>query len=52
MLIISVRDNENSRWKRNANNNNNKTNKGRKEQGGTEAVVKESELNDFVVHLS
>ena len=29
-----------------------KTNKDRKEQGGTEAIVKESELNDFVVHLS
>ena len=55
MPIISIRDNENSRWKRNAkNNNNNKTttNKDRKEQGGTEAIVKRSELNDFVVHLS
>ena len=54
MPIISVRDNENSGWKRNAkkNNNNNKTiNKDRKEQGGTEAIVKGSELNDFVVHL-
>ena len=29
-----------------------KTNKDRKEQGGTEAIVKGSELNDFVVHLS
>ena len=28
------------------------TNKGRKEQGGTEAIVNGSELNDFVVHLS
>ena len=28
------------------------TNKDRKEQGGTEAIVKGSELNDFVVHLS
>ena len=27
-------------------------NKDRKEQGGTEAIVKGSELNDFVVHLS
>ena len=26
-------------------------NKDRKEQGGTEAIVKGSELNDFVVHL-
>ena len=28
------------------------TNKGRKEQGGTEAIVSGSELNNFVVHLS
>ena len=28
------------------------TNKDRKEQGGTEAIAKGSELNDFVVHLS
>ena len=27
-------------------------NKDRKEQGGTEAIMKGSELNDFVVHLS
>ena len=29
-----------------------KRNKGRKEQTGTEAIVKEWELPDFVVHLS
>ena len=29
-----------------------KTNKDRKEQGGTEAIVKGWELNNFVVHLS
>ena len=29
-----------------------KTNKDRKEQGETEAIVKGSELNDFVEHLS
>ena len=29
-----------------------KTNKDRKEQQGTEDIVKEWELNDFVVHLS
>ena len=29
-----------------------KTNKDRKEQGETEAIVKGWELNDFVVHLS
>ena len=28
------------------------TNKDRKEQEGTETIVKGSELNDFVVHLS
>ena len=27
-------------------------NKDKKEQGGTEDIVKRSELNDFVVHLS
>ena len=51
MPMISVRKNENSRWKRNAKDNR-KTKKDRKEQGGTEATVKGSELNDFVVHLS
>ena len=52
MLIISVRDNENSIGKRNAKHNKKETNKYRKEQGGTEAIVKGRELNDFVVHLS
>ena len=32
--------------------NKNKKNKDRKEQGGTEAIVKGWELNDFVVHSS
>ena len=32
--------------------NNKKTNKVGKEQGGTEAIVKGWELNDFAVHLS
>ena len=49
MLIIGVTDNENNRWKRNAKN---KQNIDTKEQGGTEAIVKWWELNDFVVHLS
>ena len=48
MPIIWVRDDENSRWKRNAK----KKNKDRKEQGETEATVKGCELNDFVVHLT
>ena len=49
MLIISVRNNENNRWKRKA-----KTNKQRwkRTRGGTEAIVKGRELNDFLVHLS
>ena len=47
MPIISVRDNENNRWSRNA-----KKKKERKEQGGTGAIVKGWELNDFAAHLS
>ena len=31
---------------------NKKQNKDRKDQGETEAIVKGSEVNDFVVHLS
>ena len=46
MPIISVRDNENNRCKRKA------KKKDRKEQWGTEAIVKGLELNDFDVHLS
>ena len=49
MPIISVRDNENSRWKRNAKNNKKKQTKTKKSKG-TEAIVKGSELNNFVVH--
>ena len=53
MSIISVRDYGNSRWKRNAKKQDKKKiNKGRKEKGRTEAIVKRWELNDFVVHLS
>ena len=52
MPMISIRDNENSRSKRNAKSNKKNPNKDRKEQGGTEAIVKRSKLNDFVVHLS
>ena len=49
MPIISIKDNENSRWKRNSKKNPTKnTNKDRKEQGGTKAIVKVWELNDFV----
>ena len=58
MPIISVWDNENNRWKRNEKKNEKKTNKqreiqkkDRKEQGGTEAIVKEWELNDFFVQV-
>ena len=56
MPLISIRDNENNRWKRNAKTKNKQTKKptrkDRKEQGGTEAIVKGWVLNDFVVHLS
>ena len=48
MPIISARDNENNRWKRNTKRK--KTD--RKEQGGQRAIVKGWELNDFVVCLS
>ena len=50
MLIISVRGNENSRWKRNAKTTIKKTkqtDKDRKEEAGTGSIVKEWELNDF-----
>ena len=48
MPIISVRDNENSRWKRNA-----KKQTEKKKQTKTEdCIVKEWLLNDFVVDLS
>ena len=55
MSIISVRDNENHRWKRNAktkkktSKNRKEQEQGRKEQGGTEAIVKWWELNGFAV---
>ena len=55
MLIISARDNENNRWKRNAQKQQQQqqqNNKERKEQGGIEAIVNGWELNDFVVHLT
>ena len=55
MLIISARDNENNRWKRNAQKQQQQqqqNNKERKEQGRIEAIVNGWELNDFVVHLT
>ena len=45
MPIISVRGNENDRWKRNSK----KKNEDREEQGGTKATAKGCELNDFAV---
>ena len=49
MPIISVRDNENNRWNRNSK----KQTKTEKKGGeGTEAIVKEWEINDFIVHLN
>ena len=50
MPIIMRRDNENNSWKRNAKTKQ-RNKKDREEQGGTEAIVKGWELNDFVVHL-
>ena len=47
MPTISVRDNENNKWKRNAN----KKNYDRKEQGGKN-YNERVRLNDFVVRLS
>ena len=50
MPIISARDNDNNRWKRNAKK---KPKKQRpKRTRGTKAIVKEWELHDFVVRLS
>ena len=48
MPIISVRDNENNRWKRNAN----KKKQRQKRIRGTKVIVKEWELNDFVMRLT
>ena len=47
MSIIIVRDNENNRWKRNT-----KKKQRQKITRETKAIVKEWELNDFVLHVS
>ena len=58
MPIISIRDNENNRWKRNAKTKTKKQQKKPKQtktennKGATKAVVKGGEVNDFVVDLS
>ena len=49
MPIIRVYDNEKNRWQRNPKT---KKNKARKKQGGTEAIVKKWELNDFFEYSS
>ena len=46
MKIVDEREMQKTKQK------NKQTNKDRKEQGETEAIVKGSKLNDFVVHLS
>ena len=54
MAIISVIDNQNNRWKRNAKKTTkqNKTKQNKKIiKKGTEAIVKEWKLNDFFVCL-
>ena len=43
MPIISVKDNRNNKWNRNA-----KTNKQKNRTRGTEAIAKEWDINDFV----
>ena len=54
MPIISVRDNKNNSWKKNARKTrtNKETNKDGKEQKRKEIMVIGWELNDFVVRLS
>ena len=47
MPIISVRDNTNNWWNKNAKTNK-QTNKDRKDQEGTEAIVKRWELDDLL----
>ena len=51
MLIISVRDHENNRWKGNEDRNKTKKKQRQKAARGADAIVEASELNDFVVHL-
>ena len=55
MLIISVRDNENNRWKRNSKTKQNKTKTKQKLRQritrGTEAIVKGWELNDYPINM-
>ena len=46
MLIINVRDDENNRWKRNA-----ERKQRHKRTRGTKAIMKGWELNDFVMGL-
>ena len=56
MPIISVRDNENKRWNKNAKQQQQPQQKEKqaetKKNKGTEAIVKGWELNDFAMHLS
>ena len=52
MPIISVRDNENNRWKKQTNKKTKQKKTKTKEQGKIEPTVKEWEVKDFVVHLS
>ena len=51
MSRISVRDNENNRWQRNANKQTNKKQR-LKRTRGIKAIGKGWELNDFLVRLS
>ena len=51
MLIISVGDDENNRWTRNAKKQQQQQQR-QKRTRGAETIMKGSELNDFVVPLS
>ena len=52
MRIISVRDNENNRWKRDVKKNEKKQQTKTEKKKGDRTYSEKWELNDFVVHLS
>ena len=51
-MIISARDNGNNRWKRNKKNKQKKKTKTEKNKVVAQAILKQWELNHFVVRLS
>ena len=53
MPVISVKDNKNNRWKRNAKTKSKKKKQNKtKRTRETEAIANECEINDFVERLS